>query len=193
MPVKISDALRSPSESWNQGDVVRSIFFYSEDEELPAILLTPACDVAQDKVDNWTFVALFPERAVVTQFSEALMADWGPRRTADGKAILTQKQKSSIQNRIRELVGQRMPRFHWLPVGIDGSESHVADFTCVTSLSAEEARVNLVRICSLNSSWREQIAARYAAYMGRVGTEDFDAAELDSHIERMAAFVVAPD
>lgn len=168
------------------------MYFAAFDGKRPAVLVTPACDLEHEKVSLWTFVALFPDVEVARQFTGKEIAGWGLKPEPDGCLPVSKNQREALEERVAALISQKYGRYHWLPVVIGGSPAQVADFTCVTSLPVDEVRGKAVRIASLRSSWREQVPARYAAYMGRVGTEDFARDELRAHIGRLVDSLIKP-
>ena len=180
----IDDIARDPTTEWDQGDIVEAVYFAAQDAALPGVLVTPACDVDQAKVEFWTFVALFPDSDVASTLLEKDVETWKA-----GGAGLTKNQREAASKRIRELMVQRFPRYHWLPVPFGQYPAYVADFCCVTSLPVEEVRQNAKRVKALASSWREQLPARYASYMARVGTSDFVREELDAQVARVLGVV----
>lgn len=184
--VELKSSYTFPGPEWDQGDIVESIYSSASQEELPAVLLTPACDVAQGKVDVWTFVTLFPDTIVAKNLVAKDMANWnlsGPPSASQQKALA---------KTLDGLLTQRFPRYHWLPIPIGTTAGHVADFCYVTTIPVEEAKKSK-RVASLRSSWREQLPARYAAYVSRVGTDDFSQLELKSEVERLVSSVLAAD
>jgi hypothetical protein len=52
----LSDATRAPGEDWGQGDVVEAVYFGALDAYRPGVLVTPACDIEQEKLELWTLV-----------------------------------------------------------------------------------------------------------------------------------------
>lgn len=154
----MSGVLKPAGANWDQGDLAEGVYFPGEDRNLPGLLLTPACDIEQEKVDLWTFVALFDAETLFLGLLERA-----------SNAPLNAKEKRRLAE---DLVKQRLPRYHWLPP-FENRAAQVADFSNVTSIDVLEAQA-LPRFASLNSSWREQVPARYVAFMGRVGTQDLD-------------------
>jgi hypothetical protein len=147
-----------PRTNWDQGDFVEAVYFAALDRSQPGVLPTPACDIALEKTSFWTFVALFPDEEVAAQLNS--------------KAL-------------DQLVKQKLPRYQWFPA-VDGLlPAMVADFAIVSSVPVDEARPKR-RIASMISSWREQLPARFVAYMGRVGTVDLPAGELKANVDRLA-------
>lgn len=177
----LSRATREPSDEWDQGDVVEAAYFAALDAERPAVLVTPACDIDQGKVELWTLVALFPDDEIARALVAKDLESW---QKEGGGAPLSKKQRDALTKTVRQLFEQRFPRYHWIPVELAGHPAHVADFTCVCSLPADEIRTKR-RLATLTSSWREQLPARYASYMSRVGTIDFRQEEVDTQVERI--------
>lgn len=185
--VDLAAAVAAPDVSWDQGDIVEGVYFAAFDKSMPAVLVTPACDIEQDKVELWTFVVLFPDVDVAKATVAKDLADWN---LAPGTAP-SKRQHEALAKALRSLVGQRLPRYQWLPVRIGEVAGHVADFTCVTALPAEEVKHTAKRVATLRSSWREQLPARYSAFMARVGTLDFKGDVLDAEIDRLISGVLA--
>jgi hypothetical protein len=179
-PAPLAQATRAPGEEWDQGDIVEAVYFAAMDADRPAVLVTPACDIDQSKVDLWTFVALFPDEDVARSLLTKDLDVW--QKAGSG---LSKNQRDSLSRKVRELIDHRFGRYHWIPVAMGGHPAHVADFTCVGSLPAAEVRETVKRVATLTSSWREQLPARYASYMSRVGTTDFRRDEIDPQVERI--------
>jgi len=179
------EAVAEPGPDWDQGDIVDAVYFAAIDQSAPGVLVTPACDIEQDKVDLWTFVILHPDTVVA---GNILQAEF-PWLASGGSP--TGKQLEAMDKRVRELIGQRYPRYHWLPAAIGACAAHVADFSCVTAVPIEEVKAKSKRVARLMSSWREQVPARYVAYMGRVGTLDFAPRDVAAHVDRVRAAVLA--
>ncbi len=184
--VDLFASLALPGEKWDQGDIVEGVYFAAFDKKIPAVLVTPACDIEQEKVDLWTFVALFPDVEVAKDCVAKELAEWKLVAAAPSK-----NQRNALSKALRGLVTQRLPRYHWIAVSIGEAAAHVADFTCVTALPVAEVKGEATRVATLRSSWREQLPARYAAFMARVGTVDFKDDALAGEIERLVDAVVA--
>lgn len=165
--------------------ILRDIYFYSLDATRLGLVLTPACDIAQSKAVYVQVCALFPAWEFI---SSLLRNDWSNIGALDGKgnlrplAELSNSKKSDLLGKIKQLVGQRFPRYHWFAPFPGDSEPLVGDFQNVTSLPvAEVAKLEVV--AELLSPYREQVPARYAAYMGRVGTPDFEDTSIQQWIQ----------
>lgn len=185
----LSEPFSTPRPSWDQGDIVDGVYFPGPDAKLPAVLVTPACDLEQEKVSLWTFVALFPDTAVA---GDIVQREKGSLPVGEDGLVSqpTTKQRTHLERKLRELMTQRFYRYHWLPLKIGDQTGHVADFSFVTSLPSAEVSKKAARLFSMNSSWREEVPARFAAYIGRVGVEDYPAETSSGHLERLVGSVV---
>jgi hypothetical protein len=90
----LSDATRTPGEDWDQGDVVEALYFAALDAMRPGILVTPACDIEQDKVDLWTFVALYQDVEVARALVAKDLESW---QKSGGGAPLSKRQRESLE------------------------------------------------------------------------------------------------
>ena len=161
----VTEVFKTPGPTWDQGDIVEAVYLPGPDCKLPAVLVTPACDLEHGSAtDLWTFVALRPDVEVAADIVREL---------------------GSPKGSLSQLMKQRYYRYHWLPVSIGASLGHVADFGIVTSLPMGEVTQSARRMYSMNSSWREQVPARYAAYIGRVGVVDYTKDEAQTHLDRL--------
>ena len=143
------------------------------DNNYPAVLVTPSCDIENNNTNLWTFVALIPDVIAAKQMIS-------PQSVGRDK---------EIKNTLRLLIRQQKQRYHWLPIKIDNTEAHVADFSCVTSINSTEIQTTATRVAALKSSWREQLTTRYAMYMGRIGVDDFIESEVNDYLERLTITV----
>jgi hypothetical protein len=162
-----------------QGTIVREVYFYAVDETLPGLSLTPVCDIEQVKAELIQFCALFDAWELVT---ELVKTEWNLGLTdATGALVagpLSNTKKNAFHGHVRQLIAQRIPRYHWLAPLPGTTPPLIADFQVLASVvPAELEQAELV--AELRSPYREQTAARYSAYMGRVGTPDFTQEQID--------------
>lgn len=184
--VACASALAAPGDAWDQGDIVSEMYFWAVDKQHPGILVTPTCDVTQDKVPFWTFVALFPDEEVGADLVATELRGFGVAAEQTSK-----KQRQQLAKTIDHLVSQRYPRYQWIPLTIGTHTGFVADFALVQSIPVAEAREKSRRVARLVPSWREQAPVRYASFMGRVGTDDFHRHEVEANVERVVASALA--
>ncbi len=162
--------------SIDQSVIVEGAFFEGEHRHL-GIALTPTCDVAQEKAEFVQFCGVFPAWDVLRGL---LSSDWARLSSTDNYG--RPAKRSDLKGKIKELARQRFPRWHWLAPIPGMSVPLLVDFQLVTSVALEDAEKLPIR-AGLVSPFREQVAARYASYMGRVGTPDADPTELEAWAE----------
>jgi hypothetical protein len=178
-----------PGALWRQGDILEGIYFPALDEPRPGLLVTPICDIEHDRATFWTFVALFPDEDEAEKAIRkvALSLD-GASWDEQGALIVTRRQEKKIREYLDRLVAQDLRRYQWLPPlqGVLGGM--VADFEVISSIPVKEATTKK-KVASMASSWREQVPARYSAFMGRIGTEDLPRSEIEAHVTRLLSTV----
>jgi hypothetical protein len=158
----------------DQSVIIGALYFYAVDEHFPAAILTPACDFEQSKAELVTACALVEAWALI---SSLVTNDWANQGfvTDSGLVVpladLSKGKLKTYRERVSRLIKNQYPRYHWL-APLPGSRTPlVADFQLISALPVDElADARLIAI--LASPFREELPARYAAYMSRVGTPD---------------------
>lgn len=141
------------AERIDQGFLVETDLFEGQYEAGLAMVMTPQCDL-ENKAD---FVSL---------------AGVGlPGEVLDRLGV---KSKSKAADRVGGLVSGREYRWYFLQptdlvVGFDAGA--FVDFQLVTSVSPGLVE-DLDIVAALRSPWCQELASRYAAFAGRVGTPD---------------------
>jgi hypothetical protein len=169
-----------------QSVILDGVSFYSTDEVTLGIVLTPACDFEQKKVD---LVQICQLRDAIETIGLLIRDDWNKSGLVDsnGNPIpgpLSNTKRNDFSEKLRALIGQRFPRYHWLPPLPGSKRPLIADFQNVASLLPEDLESAPI-IAGLESPYRESVPTRYAAYMGRVGTPDYPKAEAQEWIDRI--------
>ncbi len=143
----------------DQSVVLRDIYFYGLDRKEFGFVLTPTptCDFAQDKAELIHLCAMFTAASVIEQLRKTTWEKLAPKE---------------LKNQIKQFITQRLPRYHFFAPLPGMVVPLLADFQVITSLPLRELE-SLEIVAELESPFREQVPARYAAYMGRVGTPDF--------------------
>lgn len=158
----------------DQSVVLEGVYFHALDELEHGIVLTPACDFAQQKVELALVCALVDAWELVAALFEHDWRNVGLTRE-DGSLIsmdeLGSTKRKKFENQVNQLMNQRFPRYHWLSPLPGTTSPLVADFQTLASVPVRELS-DLTRVAAIESPYREEIPARYAAYVGRVGTPD---------------------
>jgi hypothetical protein len=169
------------------GDIFSSIVEFG----LPGsagIVLTPMCDLAQEKIDlvkmavaipfkNYLEQTLIPEifrsekeyREEIEKdpaaFGQSYLSDKGKR--VDSKTLRLVKE----MQRVLRNVAPRKPSQYYLPGKDDPRQGFLVDFSFILSVQSERLR-QIAQLARLKSPWREQLLSRYVSYSSRVGVLD---------------------
>lgn len=158
-----------------QGSIITPVYFSALEDDLPAVVLTPTCDVDQNKWSYLTCVALhaFPgeigKQILRGQWSDIAYDVKDGVRTE--RTSLTRKQKERLSDKVEELVKNKIPRFHWFDPWEEGGQAYIADFQLVTSMTRAEL-TTATHVAYLAPEHLESLPSRYVNYMGRIGTQD---------------------
>lgn len=149
---------KPPSDAIDQGDIVSSDVFEQIYGGSCAVVLTPRCDI-EWKADFLTLCAVASPHEILRK-----------RATLD----TTKKRRNFVDSMLK---GTNQ-RFHWLEPIDRFPRGAVADFQLVASIAADVLIPEDV-IIRIAGPYCEELSARYAAYMGRVGVPDlFNHAEM---------------
>jgi hypothetical protein len=176
--------LESSSGRIDQAVIVEPFYFYALDEDLPALILTPTCDFAQQKCEYVQACAIVDAWEVVKGL---LGTSWSKSGlVADGKLLagpLPKNKRGDLTDKLTKLAAQQFPRYHWL-APLPGTQSpRIADFQLVQSVSLAEVESICAVVAELRSPFREEATARYSTYMARVGTDGHPPDELKAWID----------
>ncbi len=180
--------LDKPSGKIDQAVIVESVYFYATDETLPGLVVTPTCDFEHGKCELAHVCAV---REVQDKVRQLLGGSWKNLGLVQASGALaagpigTTAQKA-LSNKIHEIAEHRFPRYNWLSPLPGRSAPMIVDFQEMQSVTIEELEGAKV-LAELVSPFREEVAARYSAYMGRVGTPDLK----DEDVDRWAAECIA--
>ncbi|MCX6733276.1 MAG: hypothetical protein NTX63_00505 [Candidatus Peregrinibacteria bacterium] len=167
----LSELIRAPKkgEDIEQSNIFSEVHFSAIDKKLEAILVTPACDLAQKKADYAHLCAIMPFEVVLrSKYPEATEAS------------------KQINGFIKEQVTNRSPRYHWVGT-IPGMKGYfVADFQLLQTIRIDKLNT-LKRVGIVKSPLRESIPSKFASYAGRVGLP-WGETETEKEIEQVSAF-----
>ncbi len=147
----------------DQSVIMDGVYFYSTDETGLGLVLTPACDFEQRKVE---LVQLCLLRDAIQTIEVLIRFDWKGQGlvNSEGNLIpgpLGSTKKSNLCESVRQLIRQRFPRYHWLPPLPGSKRPLIADFQVVASLHDDELKSAAI-VAALESPYREAVPARYA-------------------------------
>jgi hypothetical protein len=153
------------------------------------VVLTPMCDLAQEKVDRVKVAVAIPLKSYLEQilipeifrsekeyreeieqnpavFGQSYLND--KDRRVDAKTLRLVKE----MQRILRNVTPRKPSHYYLPGKHDPARGFLVDFSFILSVPGEKLRQG-AQLLRLKSPWREQLLSRYVAYSSRVGVLDY--------------------
>lgn len=153
-----------------QGVVARDVLFTVSDTYEYGLLITPECDLDQDKASALLFVALF----------DAL---WMYQSHARGISALVDSSGNFVHNpsegrgKPRDFISNiqlhKHQRYYWLDPLPGADAPLIADFQYVSCVPVGDAQ-SLSLVANVVDPVRAAVATRYAAYVGRIGVDDPD-------------------
>jgi hypothetical protein len=156
-------------ENPTQGCIISPCFFDATGDDHRAIILTPTCDIENDKAVYVIAVALYPFTSIISVLLDGSWRDIKYEGGGEPRLELTPRQREQLSKKIKQLMANEFPRYHWLdPIEV-GEEAYICDFQLLTSLRADEV-YDMPVLAYLDSEWLEQVPARFVAYQGRIGT-----------------------
>ena len=154
------------SEDLDQCDIFDQIHFSGVGEDLIGIAVTATCDYAQNKADHNLFCAVLPFNNLFYKVIEkelSLSKEQFLAEIAKGK-------KKEIIDRIKKLLNNQYPRYHWIG-NLPGKDGFwYVDYQLVQSLNQNyNDQLLLKKFAKVQSPLKESIYVRFANYVGRVG------------------------
>lgn len=157
----------------DQGDILYPIKvkdwlpWWIDDKCHPIVILTPTCDIAQEKVDFHRFTVLQPFPLFFLGVCQEVFGN-GPINLS----TISKTKKERIKNKLERTIRNAWPRYHFLSKeqGIFETNRFI-DFEVVISVPIEAFSPDL-RIARLKSPYKEELIHRYSHHTMRIGTED---------------------
>ena len=174
-PINVKDTL-------DQSQIFDNVKFSAVKEDLFGILLTPVCDISQDRVSFYKFCPVLPFKVI---FFQKLKDDINVSYEDFINSTYGSKKKDRILQYIPRVLNNQFDRYHWLGKLPNEEDYWLVDYHLVETLSVEQfelIRVN--RLYKLLSPIRESVLSRYSNYSGRVGlpSEEKERVELSAKI-----------
>jgi len=157
------------TERVDQGDVFQNIYFPSVDKDVSAIVITPTCDLEQDKADFIKYVSVVSLNQVIIQIAEHNDIDSSFFKS--GAYLPGKKTKSLLESFKKNIRGDLFPRYYFLDEYAGIFPACFADLQQIFVVPARLVYAEYLdnRLARLRSPWREEIVARYSGYSMRVG------------------------
>lgn len=176
----------------DQGDVFSGIYFPAIDTRVNAVVITPTCDLVQNKAHFIKFVSTVPLELVIKIIADSIGIGESSFRSEN--QISRTKHRNILKVLRRNTTGDFLPRYYLLPKYEEILLPSYLDFQRVFVLPylqvKEEYQDN--RVVKISTPWRESITSQYAGYSMRIGTPDYTDDELNN-ILRMSGLRLPPE
>ncbi len=154
---RMGDVLRLPDESGS-----------SETANNWYVIMTPSCDLANDKADS----VILAECVGISAFNE--YKQWLESRSSSARKNLTRLLRSNPS-------GGQQYRYYYLPKAWKLPDL-IVDLQKILHIAYENLN-NYEKIASIDSPYAESLSQQFLSYIGRIGTPDLD---IDLAIDRMS-------
>lgn len=170
----------------DQGDILvrlplQSYLPWSDDIKQPLVIVTPACDLAQDKTDFHRLCVLYPLPHllhIIGKGTGLIEEHW------KGAEPLSKNKWKEVHEKLKKAIKNAWPRYHFLPSAPGFFETdYIIDFEVLATVRLGDLRVE-DRHARMNSPFKQELIQRLAAYMMRIGTPDLSIGVVDSIIDR---------
>ncbi len=155
----------------DQGDILYPVRIKShipwwiDDSDHPVVILTPTCDIAQEKVDYHRITILQPFPLFFLSLCHEILGE------EIDLADLSKGNIDKIKNKLERAIRNAWPRYHFLPKEDVFTVDRIIDFEVVASPPIEIFSPDL-RIARLMSPYKEELIHRYSHHTMRIGTDD---------------------
>jgi len=148
----------------DQSNIFDNIRFEALDSNQKGVLVTPSCDIAQEKTSYFHFC---PLRNFELLFPKILEKELSYDIKELKKELSTTK-KGKIIKKLIDYIGNNVVRYHWLGELPKDNNYWYIDYQITSCLKIENVTID-DRIAILKSPLKESVINQYSTYMGRVG------------------------
>lgn len=155
-----------------QSAIYRGVLFPCIKKKIVAIVLTPVCDIYQDKADFIRMAGFIPaerifEKGVEKKYEYTPRTD--NRSNPPKEPAESRESPYQLCERFARAKGNK---YHFVPSYENKFPHSFVDFQLVESFSPSDVR-RFDKVAVMKSPWKQSILARYVAYCGRVGTKAY--------------------
>ena len=157
-----------------QSAIYSNIYFRCLNMRWPGIVLTSQCDI--EDAERGTFVLLALITSVEFLFHIYLdLSGYTDKEITGIEPIASgkKKRKEILNNFKSSYLEGKAKGYYYLPLPIEGLEHSCIHFDTTQCLSLGRLE-SQKKECVLRSPFREAIPAKFAAYIGRIGTARFE-------------------
>ena len=150
--------------------IIKDFKFGAIDMKCDGILLTPICEILQNKADYLTIAQILP----LKEFYETFLEQKGltGEQILGLETISATKFGDTYHNFKSNFLTNQVYRFYFLPENEGIIVHSIIDFNLIESLPINDF-VKYKKICEVNNPWKADIIANYTAYSVRMGIDDY--------------------
>lgn len=173
------------SGNLDQGDILAPLDvrlylpWWPSEDKLPLIVVTPACDLAQERATFHRLCVLQPFPALLyflATSADLLKAHW------DGIDVVPKKKGQSILEKLKNAVTHKWPRYHFFPRETAVFETdYVIDFELIISAPLNHL-ASTPRHARLNAPYKQELIQRLASHLMRIGTPDIATPDVEKSV-----------
>jgi len=165
--------------SIDQGDFFVDIDFPAIDTRVNCVVITPTCDLQQQKAQFIKFIPTVPLDFVIKIIADSIDIDESYFHSVN--RISRKKHDKLLNTFRRNTSGDFLPRYFLLPKYGDIITASYLDFQMVFVKPFHQVLNEYIsnRRARILSPWRDSIASQYAGYSMRIGTPLYSDDELD--------------
>ncbi len=170
----------------DQGDIYIDIFSPTTSERVNAVVITPACDLEQNKAAYIKFVVFVSFNEIVLELLKK-HSKLSEDDFESPNVLSRKKYDSAINTLFSNINGDLYPRYYLVPAYSEEFPESFIDLQHVFTISTQEVYEKYMsnRLAKIASPWREQIVTRYNGYSVRVGTPDYSEQDLRILLEKL--------
>jgi len=193
MKKRFQDELKSLDEIYEdefddrieQSAIYKEVFFPCIKKTIVGIVLTPVCDIYQDKADFIRMAGFIPAELIFEKWLQKKYA-YTDEQIAGITPLKNKKKVSNTHTSfVNDLLKQREIRYHFISSCRDEFPHSFVDFQLVESLPLSDVNKSN-KVAVMKSPWKQSVLARYAAYCGRVGTKEYSTSLTDLIMNRIS-------
>jgi hypothetical protein len=177
--------LKDVSGEIDQGDILYPIKikewlpWWLDKKEYPIIIMTPSCDIFNNKANHHRFPVLEPFPLFVLKISKDITGE----DNIDYKSM-SKKKYDKIKQKLNQAISNSWPRYHFLPADSNIIKTdRIIDFELLISVPISSFSPGL-KVSRLASPFKEELIHRYAHHGMRIGTPDIPKQEVDRIISK---------
>lgn len=140
--------------------------WFEVENEHPIIVLTPTCDIINEKFEHHRVSLLIPIEELVVKLAR--------KKYHNTERIKEHCRKNGFKGDILNVLKNKVDRYHFLPSAANGlSSPKIIDFELIASIPRQQLLSRTFH-CRLKSPFKENLIHRYSSHTMRIGVQNVD-------------------